>query len=310
MSVADRIRLKFGREVIGPLDASLGVRFRRLRNAGRDYRPIFVAGAMGSGTTVLAFMLGQQFECGSLVAESARQISRHSFLYTPHLSEFPSIRAYEGAISPKEEWSVERGREELLDLYRSFGSGPGEVAIDKGPNTNLMRAGFLAQCFPEAQFVCVFRDPVANVEGFRRKWETFGRDSLEESIRFYELVYERFFELAGCFPGRFCVVEYEAFVARTDATLAALAGGLGLEPAKSRRRMAYRPNVPGQGVRNVHRSRIEIVGGSTSDSYARLEPEAVARVKEALGALHERMRAQTIALDPSGAHGPRSTRSA
>ncbi|MCI0422338.1 MAG: hypothetical protein L0312_24470, partial [Acidobacteria bacterium] len=56
-----------------------------------------------------------------------------------------------------EEWSVERGRADLLRMYRSHASGTSPFAVDKGPNTNLVRAGFLARCFPDGRFVVVFR---------------------------------------------------------------------------------------------------------------------------------------------------------
>ena len=54
-----------------------------------------------------------------------------------------------------------------------------------------------AECFPDARFLLVVRDPVANVEGFRRKWPTFGRAPLSDSIGFYRRTHERFLELAS-----------------------------------------------------------------------------------------------------------------
>jgi hypothetical protein len=293
-SLVDRIRLRLRREVVVPLGVRIGGPLRRLRNSGRRYRPVFVTGAMGSGTTLLALSLSQRFECACVITESARQISPSSFLYVPRVQDFPSVREYVQAVSPRADWSIERGREDLLHLYRSYARGPGEVAIDKGPNTNLVRADFLARCFPDAHFVCVFRDPVANIEGFRRKWSTFEHDSLDESIHFYRTIHEDFFEFAERLPERVSVVEYESLVTSIDEILTALATGLGLEPARTRPRLPHRPNVPGQGIRNVRRSRIEIIGDSTRDSYRRMAPEEIGRIKEELDPLHERMRAKRL----------------
>ena len=39
------------------------------------------------------------------------------------------------------------------------------------------------------QLALVFRDPVATIEGFRRKWKTFGREPLDENIRFFARLY-------------------------------------------------------------------------------------------------------------------------
>jgi hypothetical protein len=44
----------------------------------------------------------------------------------------------------------------------------------------------------------------------------------------------------------------------------------------------------------VRRSRIEIIGDSTRDSYRRMAPEEIGRIKEELDPLHERMRAKRL----------------
>lgn len=51
---------------------------RQLRNFGREYRPIFVAGAMGSGTSLVAVALGSRFECAGVAYESAREVAGDS----------------------------------------------------------------------------------------------------------------------------------------------------------------------------------------------------------------------------------------
>jgi len=293
-SLAERARRRLRRRVLEPLDARLLGPLRRRRNAHREFRPVFVTGAMGSGTTLLALSLGQRYEFGCVIAESAHQVARDSFLFHPGVDAFGSVRAYAESIRPREEWSVERGRADLLRMYRSHASGTSPFAVDKGPNTNLVRAGFLARCFPDGRFVVVFRDPAANVEGFRRKWATFAHDSLDEGVRFYAEIHERFLEESAAFPERTLWVEYEQLVSDYDVLLEALARRLGLRSAARARRLPRRANVPGQGIRNVLRGRIGVVPDANARARDRLGADELSRIRDALGSLHARMRERAM----------------
>lgn len=265
--------------------------WRCLRNAGRDLRPIFIAGAMGSGTSLVAGGLWQNFECGAMAFESARWMARRSFLHVAPVNTFDSIADYRAAIEPAGFWSVDAGRRDLLALYRSVATEGGDVAIDKGPNTNLVRAGFLDACFPDACWVLVFRDPVVNIEGFRRKWLTFGRDSLAHNIRFYADIHERFLARLPYLEGRLVAVEYEVFVADFETALANVGRRLALAGAHSVRRLEQRGNVEGQGLRNVDANgRINVVRDASRRSYARLSAADAARIQDDLGPLHEKLR--------------------
>jgi hypothetical protein len=295
LSLAERLRRRFRRSLLAPLDARLAGVVRRQLNARREFRPVFVTGAMGSGTTLLAFSLGQTFDFACVIGESAHQVAKRSFLHSPGVEAFPDVRSYEEAIRPRPGWSVEQAREDLLRLYRSHARGPSDRALDKGPNTNLLRGGFLARCFPDGRFVVVFRDPVANVEGFRRKWRTFGADSLDESIRFYASIHESFLAEAAGFADRVVFVEYEALVRDYDPRLGALARRLALDPARNRRRLASRANVPGQGIRNVAGGRIGVVRDANEHAYGNLSEPEIARIRETLAPLHARMRARALA---------------
>ncbi|UCE87505.1 MAG: sulfotransferase, partial [Deltaproteobacteria bacterium] len=214
-----------------------------MRNSGRNYRPIFVAGASGSGTSFLAVALGQRFDCAGVIYETNLQVSKRSVLYVPPIDVFESVASYQHAMGPHESWSVEAGRRDLLDLYRSYGSGRSDVVIDKGPDINLLRAGFLHRCFPDGRFLLVFRDPVTNVEGLRRKWPTFAHDPLAESIRFYAEIHERFLRETEAFPDRVIAVEYESLVEHHEETLLAIGRRLGLAPARRQRRLRPAANV-------------------------------------------------------------------
>ena len=302
LSFPERVRRRFRRDVLAPFDAHVAGAVRRRRNARRSFRPVFVTGAMGSGTTLLAFSLGQRFEFACVIAESAHQVSKRSFLHNPGVDAFPSVRAYEEAIRPRAEWSAAQARDDLLRLYRSHARGPSDRALDKGPNTSLVRAGLLAKAFPEARFAMVFRDPVANVEGFRRKWRTFGDDVLDECVRFYAAIHESFLEQAAAFPERVMWVEYETLVRDYDAMLGELARRLELEPAHARRRLAQRTNVPGQGIRNVAHGRIGVVLDANERAYGNLSEPEIARIRDVLGPVHVQM--QELAISPRSDREP------
>jgi hypothetical protein len=285
----DRIRRRLRRDVLSPLDARLVQPYRRWRNAIRDFRPVFVAGVMGSGTSLLALELGQRFECGAVIYESAHEISPRSFLYSPGPHAFASVGEFFTGIRPDPGWSEAEGRAALLDLYRSKARRSGVVAVDKGPNTNLVRAEFLARCFPQALFIVILRDPVVTIEGLRRKWPLFAAEELEASIRFYRKTHERFVEAVCRFPERVISVDYEAIVARPDESLGAIARAVGLEPARRSPRLAPSANVEGQGIRNVRRGRIGIVTDANQRAYARLAPKVVRKIRDEVGPLTDRI---------------------
>ncbi len=289
-SLAQRIQRRAAEEIVDPLDKNLVRPLRRLRNSRRDYRPIFVAGAMGSGTSLVAVALASRFDCAGVSYESAREVDAHSVLYLPPVSHFANVEAYARALYPADSWSPDSCREDQQRADRGIARGTPDHVIDKGPNANLVRAGFLAECFPDAPFLLVFRDPVVNVEGFRRKWPTFGDDSLAASIRFYLDIHERFLEIAETLDERLAVVEYECLVQRFDETVERLGQRFGLSVAKQQRKLRSRANSPGKGLRNVKSNRIEVVRDASEAAYSRLEAEASQAIREGLTPIYQRLK--------------------
>jgi hypothetical protein len=290
ISLRDRVLLRLQRHLTQPFDRRVRTPIRRLRNASREYQPIFVAGASGCGTSLLTLAIAQRFDCAGFVYEADAQISERSFLHVPPLaSSFASVASYQRYIEPRESWSVEEGRRDLLDLFRSCGSGASDVMIVKGPDINLVRASFLNRCFPNARFLLIFRDPVVNVEGFRRKWPAFGNDALSETIRFYAETHEHFLSAAEIFPERVVAVEYEALVTRPDQALSKIGERFGLRPASRRMRLATQPNTEGKGIRNVRGGEIGVVTDANRRALERLDPAEVAEIRSALDPLYQRM---------------------
>ena len=263
---------------------------RRLRNSGRSYRPIFVAGAMGSGTSLLAVAVGSRFETAGVAYESARDVSLDSFLHLRALSDYANVAEYAEALRPSPSWSMASAQAALQHCYRAVATGGSEFVVDKGPNANLVRAEFLASCFPAAPFLLVFRDPVVNLEGFRRKWPTFGNDSLEASIRFYKEIHERFLAAVPALGDRLIAVDYDRLVERFDQTLDEIGDRLGLRPAQTRRALKRRENSPGKGLRNVRDNRIHLVKDASQKAYERLAPNVVEEIRAALAPIHERLK--------------------
>ena len=289
ISVSDRLRLGVQTKLAEPLERHLLVPLRRIWNARRPVKPIFIAGASGSGTSFLTLAIAERFDCAGVVYESDAQIDPRSFLAVPPLDSFGSVRDYQDYVAPRDSWQVEQGRADLLDLCRSYCTAPGDRVLVKGPDINLLRVRFLARCFPDADFVAIFRDPVANVEGYRRKWPTFGDDTPEATICFYHDIHERFLDAAGELEGRIVAVEYESLIAEPDAVLGRIGERLRLTPSTRLEKLPTAPNFEGKGVRNVRNNKVGVVTDANARARARLDPEEAARIETALAPIHARL---------------------
>lgn len=264
---------------------------RAVRNSRREYRPCFVAGASGGGTSLIAHSLAQRFACAGVINEINIQISPRSFLAVPRLSRIGSLAEYETLVRPQQNWPVDQGRRDLQNALRAYSDGPDGWVFVKGPDLNLIRAPFLARCFPGAPFVMIFRDPAANIEGYRRKWQVFGDAPLADVIRFYSSLYEAFLATAESLGDRLVGVEYEKLVADPDAVMSQVGIRLGLEPATQVRKFEERENIAGRGLRNVRDGKIEIVANASQESIKRLAQGEAEQIRTALGPLHARLQA-------------------
>lgn len=245
---------------------------------------------MGSGTTLLSFELGQNFEVAGVVEESALQVSPRSFLRVPPIAKHDSIASYLGSLERDAAWDIESARNDLQSLYRAHAVRAGSIVIDKGPNASLMRSEFFWACYPEAWTIMIFRDPVANIEGFRRKWRLFGSSDLTESIRFYRTLHECFLDSMDRREGRrVLMLSYESLVSALPEALTVIHERVGLSRASSRPSLHSRPNVPGQGIRNVHDDQIDVVPDANAAAYRNLPEHEIDWIREELGPLYARM---------------------
>jgi hypothetical protein len=280
-----RIRGRLGRHFVEP------IRRRRCAraNADRILDPIFVSGAMGSGTTVLGLELGQRFETSGFVDESCLIARKHSLLHLEPVASHDRIRSFQESLFPRADWRIEVGRKQMLALYREQADHASGPIIDKAANAHLCRIDFLSRCFPDAPILVIFRDPAANIEGFRRKWPTFQRDSLVESIGFYRTIYEAFLDQRAKWTGKNLLLSYESLTSDPDASFGVIRDALDLVPTTGARDISSRANVSGQGLRNVGRDGIQIVADANERALADIGREDVESIRMALADLHSRL---------------------
>jgi hypothetical protein len=179
------------------------------------------------------------------------------------------------------------------------------VVLDKAPNSHLVRMKLLHEAFPESRVLLVFRDPVANIEGLRRKWpRLFGGAPIGEVCEFWEQVHLQFEQDVAAFEGQVRWFEYEKLVAEPEAWLEETAAFCGLERRKQPRQYKDKPNEPGKGLRNVSEGVIEIDRSAAAPRSGALSAAEVEQIRSRLSGLHAALRAR------AGAHPARAARTA
>lgn len=291
MGLADlpaRIRGRLDRQFLEPRRR----RARARENANRSFTPIFVSGAMGSGTTLLGLELFLHFETAGVLDESCLLAPPADILSIEPIASHPDIAAFQSTLEPSPGWSTDRARDESQVLYRAHCEAVDLPPVDKAANAHLFRTAFVASCFPDASFLVIVRDPVANIEGFRRKWPVFGQDDLAANIRFYRAMHERFLAERDVWGERALVLGYEALVAEPEATRDVITRRLGFERRGVPRTVESRGNTRGQGIRNVGEGGVGIVRDANARAIESVAPGDADEIRGELGDLH----AQLLAL--------------
>jgi hypothetical protein len=255
------------------------------------YRPLFICGVAGSGTTLMVGLLDQHFENACCLHESALSMPEGAALRMQAVGAYGSLEAYRQAMYLDPGMSPEAARAECEALYRDRRrqKARSNVVLDKAPNVHLVRVAALATAFPDSAFLLIYRDPASNVEGLRRKWAEFRDAPLEEVCAFWEEVHRRFLDDTADIPERVRAVSYEALVREPEAVLEAL--GEAFELRRRERPLTYadRPDAPGKGLRNVVGGTIEISRRQRAPDESSLSEAEVARVRERLKAMYERL---------------------
>jgi len=212
-----RLLLPFGRELSGK-------------------RWVFVLGCYNSGTTLLADMLQRHPEFGGLPNEGAFLTDALPY---PERLGWPRM------------WS-ECQQEMLVDAddcararrirrqWSLWVRGGGPWVVEKSV-ANVTRIDFLAECFPQSQFVYIVRNGYAVAAGIRKKanlkrWRNprgFRRYPIEYCARQWAVT-DRVVRKSPLFPERIHTVRYEELTANPSSVMERLWRTLGAEPVNSR----------------------------------------------------------------------------
>lgn len=263
-----------------------------------DFRPIYLAGVAGSGTTLSSSLLDQHFKVAAALHESAREAARTSPLYMRNIEWHDSVPQYYRHLFFDAHVTAADVRKWSLRLYRDSARYPkvSNAVIDKAPNSHLVRMKLLHAAFPDARVLLVFRDPVANIEGLRRKWpKVFGAAPIGEVCEFWEKVHRQFERDVAGFEGHVRWYEYERLVANPEGWLEETAGFCGLERRAEPRQYKDKPNEPGKGLRNVSEGVIGIDPGAVAPKPGTLSAGEVDEIRARLSAVHDSLKARATA---------------
>lgn len=187
--------------------------------------PIFIVGAMGSGTTLLRLMLDSHeriaipHETGFMRAYNAMQYI--PFKWTGH-------GWYERLGWPREEFD-ERLREFFNDAFSRYAEEHGKERWGEKTPLHTWHIGAIRRLFPDSVFVAITRHPGASAASIMRR---FGR-SLGDTVFHYERYNKEILRNADRHRRRMIVLRYEDLVMRTEQVMRELLDWLG-EPWSAR----------------------------------------------------------------------------
>lgn len=259
-----------------------------------DTEPLFICGAMGSGTTLITRLIDQHFHVNGVANETALQIPRRSPLSIRGSHNYRSLEQMSRALFVRGDVDPITIRVDLLDYYRRIQRRSGEdakevVVVDKAPNAHLVRTPALRAAFPRCKFVFIYRDPVSAVEGLRRKWTVCAEAPFEHVARFWVLLHETFERDTAFFRDDVIPVPYEVLTEDPQSVLAALEAAVPLRRREALRTMGNKANREGFGLRNVSGGKIEVVKGVSRSARDRLEPRSLELVEEIAVPVFERL---------------------
>ncbi|MCW5877469.1 MAG: sulfotransferase [Anaerolineales bacterium] len=254
---------------------------RRLSDT--KFRPIFICGVSGSGTTLISGLLDQQYENEFCLHESDRMKEAHPDLFIKHSSLYENLDAYYRDLIRTDTYSTERIREAKLNLYRQLSSYPrySDVILDKAPNSHLVRIGHLYPAFPMAKIVLIHRDPVETIEGLIRKWpQLFGRADTITLCEFWNNLHLRFIKQASLTKNEVFAISYEKLVQDPNTWLERLASWADLKKRDTPKVYVDKTNKPGKGLRNILGGEIKVVSQKKNNSSKVLPTPQVELIRE------------------------------
>src|SRR4051794_22913917 len=187
--------------------------------------PIFIVGAMGSGTTLLRLMLDSH-ERIAIPHETGFMRAYNAMQFIPF--KWSGRGWYERLGWPREEFD-EKMREFFDDVFTRYAEEHGKERWGEKTPLHTWHIGALKRLFPESVFIGITRHPGASVASIMRR---FGRP-LGETVYHYERYNKEILRNADKHRRRMVVLRYEDLVLRTEETMRELLGWLG-EPWSER----------------------------------------------------------------------------
>ncbi|MCW5876046.1 MAG: sulfotransferase [Anaerolineales bacterium] len=266
--------------------------YRLVKPWDSSFKPLFICGVAGSGTTLVTALLNQRYQIAAYLPESALAADATSCLRIEPTGHYSTLAAYWQAMFFGPDITSDRVRMDSLRLYRDAVQPPkrGKTVLDKAPNTHLVRAGLLAQAFPSAYFLLIVRNPITSIEGLRRKWSLYREASLPENCDFWANVHAKFIEDSPAFAGRLTILTFDELIANPNEVIARLADLAGLNPRREWQTYQDTPNQPGKGLRNVVAGEIRIDPQADASALARLDPQEAQEIHSCLWAQYEDLR--------------------
>lgn len=261
------------------------------RLVDKDFHPVFIVGASGSGTTLLAALLHQKYKNALYLAESARMATSGKDLYIKKVHQYPTTRIYQQSLFIPDSVPVNHIKKQILRLYQCELEYPkvSNIVIDKAANSHLTRAKLLKAAFPNSKFVLIFRDPVENIEGMKRKWQPFREDPLEDVCQLWETMHEKFLSDIQPFEQDVLMIEYAQLVKNTDKVVQQIAIFADMEPRDQLAALKDIPASPGKGLRNVVGGEIIVLQDAQKRVESSLSLEDEVFVRNRLDALYHHM---------------------
>lgn len=245
----------------------------------RDYRPVFVTGLAGSGNTLIASLLDQEYFTAGFADESALHARRHSCLKVRSTYDHDSLDRYAASLAFPSHLSPETIREDGFREYRRYTESPKQsrVMIDKAPNVHLVRAAELQAAFPDSHFVFMIRDPYEQMEGLLRKWPIYRDAGLAATAEFCRSLIEEFEHATQDFKDHVVTVSLDDLKHDPENILRLLAGTLTLEPRVHPKRRESIENLPGVALRNVQQGEIVIdrQPAAGRDAFTQVERDVI-----------------------------------
>lgn len=231
----------------------------------KQYIPIFVSGAGGSGTNLVSALLYQRCKACGIIPESPNVSPAGNILRVEKVSHFADLASYYAATQFAGGTTSEAIRRDYRFLFKKYtiSRRTSDFIVDHAAVAHLVRATQLKAAFPSARFVAVIREPVYTLEGLKRKWPTFNQANLLDLCNFWRDQYERFIQASRVFPDAATFVLYSDIVAAPDEMISLLAARLGMEFRSAAAPLYDIPNDRGKGVRNIVNGVVSVVNGNS-----------------------------------------------